>query len=433
MYFRILTRFIPGKYFFFLFIFILTNPFQLTLKGKKILIGISAGIAAYKISRLVRLLVKEGAEVRVVMTPDSAKFVSPITLSALSKNDVIMNIFPEGEIELLDKVETQTWHVDLGLWADYFIIAPATANTIAKIAGGMSDNFLLVTVLATRCPIALAPTMDDDMYKNKITQRNIAKLKSYGYKIIEPTSGELASGLIGMGRMAEPEVMLEFLKNEFAKSEDLKGKRVLVTAGPTREYIDAVRFITNPSTGKMGFAIAKVASERGADVTLISGPVNLQIENVNRIDVETSEQMFNSVKKNMKSKDAIIMTAAIEDFKPLKLSKQKIKKENKSKINILCGLSVDILKYLGEQKNVYKKNYKLVGFAVETNNEVSNAKSKLKRKNLDFIVLNNPNVKGAGFGTDTNVASIIDSKSINKYKKMTKLELANIILDKLFA
>ena len=401
----------------------------MTLKGKKILVGVSAGIAAYKISRLVRLLVKEGAEVRVVMTPDAAKFVSPVTLSALSKNDVIMNIFPDGEMKTLNKVETQTWHVNLGIWADYFIIAPATANTLAKIAAGMSDNFLLVTILATRCPIALAPTMDDDMYKNKITQNNIANLKSYGYKIIEPTSGELASGLVGMGRMAEPEVMLEFLKNEFAKSQDLQGKKILITAGPTREYIDAVRFITNPSTGKMGFAIAQAASERGADVTLISGPVNLSIDNVNRIDVETSEQMFNAVKKSMKSKDAIIMTAAIEDFKPLKISKQKIKKENfKNKINIECGLSVDILKYLGEQK----KNYKLVGFAVETNNEVANAKSKLKRKNLDFIVLNNPNVKGAGFGTDTNVASIIDNKGIDKYKKMTKLELANIILDKLF-
>lgn len=399
------------------------------LKGKKILVGVSAGIAAYKISRLVRLLIKEGAEVRIVMTPDAAKFVSPVTLSALSKNDVIMNIFPDGEMKTLNKVETQTWHVNLGIWADYFIVAPATANTLAKIAAGMSDNFLLVTILATRCPIALAPTMDDDMYKNKITQSNINKLKSYGYRIIEPTSGELASGLVGMGRMAEPEVMLEFLRNEFAKKEDLKDRKILVTAGPTREYIDAVRFITNPSTGKMGFAIAQAASERGADVTLISGPVNLSIENVNRIDVETSDQMFNAVKKNMKSKDAIVMTAAIEDFKPMKISKQKIKKENfKNKINIECGLSVDILKYLGENK----KNYKLVGFAVETNNEVSNAMSKLKRKNLDFIVLNNPNVKGAGFGTDTNVASIIDSKSVNKYKKMTKLELADIILDKLF-
>lgn len=401
----------------------------MNLKGKKILVGVSAGIAAYKISRLVRLLIKEGAEVRVIMTPDAAKFVSPVTLSALSKNDVIMNIFPDGELKTLNKVETQTWHVNLGIWADYFIVAPATANTLAKIAAGMSDNFLLVTILATRCPIALAPTMDDDMYKNKITQSNINKLKSYGYKIIEPTSGELASGLVGMGRMAEPEVMFEFLRNEFSKKEDLKGKKVLITAGPTREYIDAVRFITNPSTGKMGFAIAQAASERGAEVTLISGPVNLKIENVNRIDVETSEQMFSAVKKNMKSKDAIVMTAAIEDFKPLKISKQKIKKENKSKISIECGLSVDILKYLGENK----KNYKLVGFAVETNNEVANAKSKLKRKNLDFIVLNNPNVRGAGFGTDTNVASIIDNKSVHKYKKMTKLELANIILDKLFS
>lgn len=400
----------------------------MTLKGKKILVGVSAGIAAYKISRLVRLLVKEGAEVRVIMTPDAAKFVSPVTLSALSKNDVMMNIFPDGEVDTFDKVETQTWHVNLGIWADYFIIAPATANTLAKIASGMSDNFLLVTVLATRCPIALAPTMDDDMYKNKITQRNIAKLKEYGYKIIEPTSGELASGLVGMGRMAEPEVMLEFLKKELSKQKDLTGKKILITAGPTREYIDAVRFITNPSTGKMGFAIAQAASERGADVTLVTGPVNLSIENVNRVDVETSEQMFNAVKKNMKSKDAIIMTAAIEDFKPLKLSKQKIKKEKLSKINIECGLSVDILKYLGEQK----KNYKLVGFAVETNNEIANAKSKLKRKNLDFVVLNNPNVKGAGFGTDTNVASIIDKKKVEKHKKMSKYELANIILDKLF-
>ncbi len=400
----------------------------MTLKGKKILVGVSAGIAAYKISRLVRLLVKEGAEVRVIMTPDAAKFVSPVTLSALSKNDVIMNIFPEGEMETLNKVETQTWHVNLGIWADYFIVAPATANTLAKIASGMSDNFLLVTVLATRCPIALAPTMDDDMYKNKITQSNIAKLKTYGYKIIEPTSGELASGLVGMGRMAEPEVMLEFLRKEFEKKQDLAGRKILITAGPTREYIDAVRFITNPSTGKMGFAIALAASDRGADVTLVSGPVNLSIEDVNRINVETSEQMFNAVKKNMKSKDAIIMTAAIEDFKPLKISKHKIKKEKLSKINIECGLSVDILKYLGENK----KGFKLVGFAVETNNEVANAKSKLKRKNLDFIVLNNPNVKGAGFGTDTNVASIIDEKKVEKYKKMTKLELANIILDKLF-
>lgn len=398
------------------------------LKGKKILIGISAGIAAYKMSRLVRLLVKEGAEVRIIMTPDAAKFVSPVTLSALSKHDVIMNIFPEGEMRSLNKVETQTWHVNLGIWADYFLIAPATANTIAKIAAGMSDNFLLVTVLATRCPIALAPTMDDDMYKNKITQKNIEKLKSYGYKMIEPTSGELASGLIGMGRMAEPEVMLDFLQKELAVKQDLKGKKILITAGPTREYIDAVRFITNPSTGKMGFAIAEAAKERGADVTLVTGPVNLTIDGVKRIDVETSDEMFIAVKRNMNAQNAIVMTAAIEDFKPLKTVKSKIKKENLKKINIECGFSVDILKYLGEKK----KKYKLVGFAVETNNETANAKSKLKRKNLDFIVLNNPNVKGAGFGTDTNVATIIDSKNIIKHKKMTKLELGNIILNKLF-
>jgi len=397
------------------------------LKNKKILLGISAGIAAYKIAHLVRYLVREGAEVRVIMTPDAAQFISPVTLSALSKNDVIMHIFPEEKHSKLKKVETKTWHVNLGIWADYFIIAPATGNTIAKIAAGISDNFLLATVLATRCPIVLAPTMDDDMYKNKITQANIAKLKSYGYKIIEPTSGELASGLIGMGRMAEPEVMLEFLKKEFDSKQDLAGKKILITAGPTREYIDAVRYITNPSTGKMGFELARAAAERGADVTLIAGPVNLSIEGVKRVDVETSDEMFKEVKKNTKGKDVIIMTAAIEDFKPLGFKNQKIKKEKfKSVVNIKCTLAVDILKHLGDNK----KNYKLIGFAVETNNGEANAKSKLKRKNLDFIVLNNPNVKGAGFGTDTNVASIIDNKGVKKYKKMSKFELGNIILDK---
>jgi len=300
----------------------------LLLKDKKILLGISAGIAAYKIAHLVRYLVREGAEVRVIMTPDAAQFISPVTLSALSKNDVIMHIFPKEKHSKLKKVETQTWHVNLGIWADYFIIAPATGNTIAKIAAGISDNFLLATVLATRCPIVLAPTMDDDMYKNKITQANIAKLKSYGYKIIEPTSGELASGLIGMGRMAEPEVMLEFLKREFNKKQDLTGKKILITAGPTREYIDAVRFITNPSTGKMGFELARAAAERGADVTLVTGPVNLSIEGVKRIDVETSDEMFTAVKKNTKDKEVIIMTAAIEDFKPLGFKIRKSKKKN---------------------------------------------------------------------------------------------------------
>lgn len=403
------------------------------LKGKKILLGVSAGIAAYKITYLVRLLVREGAEVRVIMTPDAAQFVSPVTLSALSKNDVIMHIFPEEKISKLKKVETKTWHVNLGIWADYFIIAPATGNTIAKIAAGISDNFLLATVLATRCPIALAPTMDDDMYKNKITQANITKLKSYGYKIIEPTSGELASGLIGIGRMAEPEVMYNFLKAELSRSKDLEGKKILITAGPTREYIDAVRFITNPSTGKMGFELARAAAERGAEVTLVTGPVNLSIENVNRINVETSDEMFSAVKKNTKGKDAVVMTAAIEDFKPLGFKNQKIKKEKfKSVVNIKCELAVDILKNLGAEKSKNKKSYKVVGFAVETNNGEANAKSKLKRKNLDFIVLNNPNVKGAGFGTDTNVATIIDNKKTTRLKKMSKYELGNVILDKLF-
>ena len=394
------------------------------LKGKKIIVGISGGIAAYKICSLVRLLVKSGAEVKVIMTPSAAKFVSPLTLSVLSKNEVVVNMFDDTDPAKAESVKAGTWHITNGLWADLFVLAPATANTIAKINAGISDNFLLSAVLAARCPVVLVPTMDEDMYRNKITQRNISDLKKYGYKILDPVVGELASGLYGPGKMPEPEEILAFVRNQFAV-KDLKGKKILVTAGPTLQPVDSVRYISNFSSGKMGFEIAKAAYERGAEVTLITGPVNLpDISGVKRIDVTTSDDMFDAVRKNMKGKSLIVMSAAVSDFKPKKVAKGKIKKESAG-LTVELEKTVDILKYLGKNK----KGYKLFGFALETDNQLENAKRKLKEKNLDLIILNDPNVKGAGFGTDTNVITLIDRKSSVELPLMTKYEAANLILD----
>jgi phosphopantothenoylcysteine decarboxylase/phosphopantothenate--cysteine ligase len=400
----------------------------MSLKGKKILIGISGGIAAYKICELVRLFKKNEAEVRVIMTPSAVHFVSPVTLSALSGNEVIINMFPKVDPETTETVETKTWHIYTGLWADVFILAPATANTIAKIAYGLADNFLTSTILASRCPIIAAPSMDEDMYLNETTQRNISKLKEQGYFIIEPESGELASGLKGIGRMPEPQTIFdyttEFLKN---KKKDLTGKKVLVTAGPTYEAIDEVRFIGNYSSGKMGFQTARAASMRGADVTLISGPSSLETpKNVKRINVNSSDEMFSQVKKEYSKNDIIVMSAAVSDFKPKNAVKGKIKKEKSDGINIETERTQDILEFLGKNK----KKKKLVGFALETNNEIKNAKDKIKKKNLDLIVVNNPRTKGAGFMIDTNVATLINKKmKVTKLGKMSKFELANVILD----
>ncbi len=394
------------------------------LKGKKIIVGISGGIAAYKICSLVRLLIKSGAEVKVIMTPSAVKFVSPLTLSVLSKNEVVVNMFDDTDPAKAESVKAGTWHITNGLWADLFVLAPATANTIAKINAGISDNFLLSAVLAARCPVVLVPTMDEDMYRNKITQRNISDLKKYGYKILDPVVGELASGLYGPGKMPEPEEILAFVRNQFAV-KDLKGKKILVTAGPTLQPVDSVRYISNFSSGKMGFEIAKAAYERGAEVTLITGPVNLpDISGVKRIDVTTSDDMFDAVRKNMKGRHLIVMSAAVSDFKPKKVAKGKIKKESAG-LTVELEKTVDILKYLGKNK----KGYKLFGFALETDNQLENAKRKLKEKNLDLIILNDPNVKGAGFGTDTNVITLIDRKSSVELPLMTKYEAANLILD----
>lgn len=396
------------------------------LKGKKILLGITGGIAAYKMCNFVRLLVKAGAEVKVIMTPSATKLVSPLTLSVLSNNEVVINMFPDSlDAGKLETVNASTWHIKYGLWADVFIIAPATANSIAKISCGISDNFLLSTVLACRCPIYFAPTMDVDMYNKPVTRENIKKLTDRGYKIIEPVYGELASGLFGKGKMAEPEDMFEEMKNFFLKKKDLEGKKILITAGPTVEPIDAVRFISNYSSGKMGFEIAKAAFERGADVTLISGPVKLNsLPGIKRIDVKTSGEMFDAVKSNLKNKDAVVMTAAVADFKPAKIHENKIKKED-TNLNIAFEKTTDILKHIGKNK----KNLFLVGFALETDNVYENAKRKLKEKNLDLIVLNNPKEEGAGFNTDTNVVTFIDKKKTQKLPKMSKYDVGNAILD----
>ena len=398
------------------------------LSGKKILVGITGGIAAYKICNLVRLFIKAGAEVKVIMTPAATKFVSPLTLSVLSQNEAAINMFG-GEInpEKAESVNAKTWHINYGLWADIFIVAPATANTIAKVVCGISDNFLLSTILASRCPVIFSPTMDEDMFKNKITQENLKKLSELGYDIIPPVKGELASGLVGLGKMPEPEAIFEFVKSKLLKKKDLSGRKILITAGPTVEKIDSVRFISNYSSGKMGFEIAKAAAERGAEVTLVSGPVSINDSGkCYRVNVSSSEEMFEVVKKEYQKQDLIIMSAAVADYKPAKAQNKKIKKEPDNKKFILeLKQTTDILKYLGDNK----KKYFLIGFALETDNELKNARNKLKNKNLDMIVLNNPEEKGAGFGYDTNIVTFIDETAVKKYPKMSKFEVGNAILD----
>ncbi len=399
------------------------------LLGKKILLGISGGIAAYKCCELVRLYKKSGAEVRVIMTPSALNFVSPVTLSALSGNEVMINMFPEADPNRSETVETKTWHIYTGLWADVFVIAPATANTIAKIVHGISDNFLTTTVLSARSPVLISPAMDEDMYLNEATSQNVSALKELGYWVIEPESGELASGLSGIGRLPEPETIYkhtaELLKGA---KKDLEGKKILITAGPTYEPIDDVRFLGNYSSGKMGFSLANAAAQRGAEVTLVAGPTMLRTpRNVTRIDINTAEDMFNAVKDHLEGNDVVIMSAAVADYKPKSIVHGKIKK-SAGNMTIETEKTVDILEYLGKNKS----NYKLVGFALETENEIEYAKGKISKKNLDIIVVNNPKVEGAGFKTDTNVITIIDNKgNQTEYPKMSKFDAAEKILDKI--
>jgi len=390
------------------------------LSGKKILLGVTGSIAAYKSAELCRLLVKEGAGVRVIMTPPASDFITPLTLSVVSKNPVLSE-FTSGN----------NWnnHVEAGLWADLFLIAPASANTIAKMNAGICDNLLLAVYLSARCPVMLAPAMDHDMYLHASTQQNILLLKSRNHIFIGPSKGELASGLIGEGRMEEPEVILDAVADFFLRSQKLKGKKVLITAGPTREAIDPVRYISNRSSGKMGFAIAETFYHQGADVTLIAGPNNLtRPSGISYISVESAEEMRNACLDNFNDADITIMSAAVADFTPETIAENKIKKST-AVSNIPLIPTVDILAELGKKK---KPSQFLTGFALETENGVNYALDKLRKKNLDLIVLNTLADEGAGFSTDTNKITIIDRKeNIFEYPLKSKKQVAADIVNKI--
>ena len=382
--------------------------------------GITGSIAAYKAAILVRLLVKAGAEVQVVMTPAAKEFIAPLTLSTLSGNNVLSEFFNERSGE---------WnsHVNLGLWADAMIIAPATAATIGKMVSGVADNLLVTTYLSMKAPVFVAPAMDLDMYAHPSTQRNLEILKSYGNRIIEPASGELASHLVGKGRMEEPENIVRHLEEFFSSSSSLAGKKVVITAGPTYEKIDPVRFIGNYSSGKMGFALAEECAACGADVTLVAGPVSLKTPHasIKRIDVESASQMYEAARSEFEDADAAILCAAVADFTPDNKATEKIKREKGGNLLLELKPTPDIAASLGAAK---RPDQRLVGFALETNNAESNARDKLARKNLDFIVLNSLEDKGAGFAVDTNKVTIIDAEKATQYPLKSKKEVARDIV-----
>ena len=391
------------------------------LSGKNILLGVTAGIAAYKSAFLVRLFIKKGAKVKVVMTPSSKEFVTPLTLSTLSKNEVYSSFTKEDN-------ENAQWnnHVELALWADLFLIAPATANTLSKMANGTCDNLLLAIYLSAKCPVYYAPAMDLDMYKHPSTLTYFKKLNDFGNIQIPADFGELASGLEGQGRMAAPEKIISLVEKNILDGLPLKNKNILITAGPTHEAIDPVRFIGNHSSGKMGYAIAEVAANLGAQVTLISGPVSLKINNdaINLISVTSANEMFKATHLYFKNCEIAILSAAVADFTPSKVAFHKIKKEEET-LTIQLNKTKDILASLGE----IKSNKYLVGFALETQNELENAKTKLNKKNLDLIVLNSLNDKGAGFKLDTNKITLISKDNkIATFKVKTKKKVANDIL-----
>ena len=395
------------------------------LKGKHIILGITGGIAAYKCATLTRLLVKAGAEVQVIMTPNAKQFIQPLTLSTLSGKPVISEFFTAN---------TGQWnsHVDLGLWADALIIAPATASTIGKMANGVADNMLVTTYLSAKAPVFVAPAMDLDMMRHPSTVRNLELLRSYGNHIIEPAEGELASHLIGKGRMEEPENILKALDRFFAAKEDLKGKRVLITAGPTVEKIDPVRYISNFSSGKMGFALAEECACRGAEVILVAGPVTLKTPegNIERIDVTTAVEMHDAVMKALPESDAVILCAAVADYRVENVADSKIKREKTQNPVIQLTPNPDIARAVGQAK---RPDQVTVGFALETDNEQANAQGKLERKNLNFIVMNSLRDKNAGFQVDTNKVTIItDRGETIEGECKSKRDVARDITDVLY-
>lgn len=391
------------------------------LKGKKIVLGITGSIAAYKSCLIIRELVKRGAEVQVVITPAGKEFITPITLSALTQKPVISDFFSQRD---------GTWHshVALGLWADAMLIAPCTASTLGKMANGVADNMLITTYLSMKAPVFIAPAMDLDMYAHPTTQQNMERLKGFGNHIIEPQSGFLASGLEGKGRMEDPEKIAAALDLFFEK-KDLQGKRIMITAGPTYEKIDPVRFIGNYSSGKMGFALAEECARRGAEVTLIAGPVNVQctMNNVQRVDVESCQQMYDAAVHAFPQMDAAILCAAVADFRPAEVADQKIKRVGKT-MDIHLVPNPDIAAELGRMK---REGQTLVGFALETNDEQQNAQHKLEKKNLDFIVLNSLRNEGTCFKSNENQISIISRKAKKDYDKKAKVDVARDIIDEL--
>ncbi|MEE1004982.1 MAG: bifunctional phosphopantothenoylcysteine decarboxylase/phosphopantothenate--cysteine ligase CoaBC [Bacteroidaceae bacterium] len=391
------------------------------LENKKIVLGITGGIAAYKACNLARLLIKKGAEVQVVMTPSAKEFITPLTLSTLTQKPVVSEFFDRRD---------GSWHshVDIGLWADAMIIAPATASSIGKMANGIADNMLITTYLSMKAPVFVAPAMDLDMYAHPSTQQNIQRLVSYGNHIIEPGTGFLASKLEGKGRMEEPEKIVEVLEKHFSKQQSLTGKSVLITAGPTYEKIDPVRFVGNYSSGKMGYALAEACAKQGAEVTLVSGPVMLQTKHpaIRRIDVESAQEMYDAATTHFPQADIAILSAAVADFTPETTADKKIKRKG-DELVLNLRPTQDIAAALGAIKN---ENQLLVGFALETDNEVQNAQDKMKRKNFDFIVLNSLQDKGAGFRVDTNKITIIDrQQGTTAYETKSKQEVAEDIVE----
>lgn len=394
------------------------------LKGKHIILGITGSIAAYKAAYIIRGLVKKGAEVQVVITPSGKEFITPLTLATLSSHPVISEFFSNRD---------GTWnsHVDLGLWADVMLIAPATASTIGKIANGIADNMLVTTYLSCKAPVFVAPAMDLDMFAHPTTQQNLDRLRSFGNRIIEPASGELASHLVGKGRMEEPDKIIEVLEEFFSEQQELKGKKIVITAGPTYEKIDPVRFIGNYSSGKMGYALAEACANRGAEVILVSGPVSLSTHHpaIKRIDVESADEMYEATVQAFQEANAAILCAAVADYRPENKAEQKIKREKDEELMLRLVANKDIAAALGSMK---KDGQVLVGFALETQNGVQHATGKLERKNLDFIVLNSLSDAGAGFRCDTNKVSILERNGlITEYALKSKTEVAGDIVNKL--
>ena len=387
------------------------------LSGKKVLLGISGGIAAYKTPNLVRCLIKKGAEVKVVMTDSAKDFVTPLSLSTVSKNPVHSSFKSDDEDGVWNN------HVELGLWADFMLICPATANTLFKMANGNCDNLLLGVYLSCKSETFFAPAMDLDMYKHQSTKESINKLISFGNILIPPAHGELASGLSGEGRLPEPHEIVDFIEKHYTKNLPLEGKKVLISAGPTIEELDPVRYISNHSSGKMGYSLAETALSLGAEVKLISGPTNQSIssENIKIVHIKTGNELLEAIRNDYNNSDIVIMAAAVSDYKPIEFSEKKIKKDN-NELNIKFEKTTDILFELGQNK----KNQILVGFALENNNELSHAKNKLEKKNLDLIILNSLNDEGAGFGYDTNKITVVDcSGNVTPYKLKKKNEVAD--------